>query len=382
MKYYLIAGEASGDLHASHLMASLKREDPSAEFRFMGGDLMAAQGGVCVRHFNEMAYMGFLPVVAHLGTILRARRACKRDIAKWRPDVVILVDYADFNLDIAKFVKTAKAFGGSPPRVFYYISPKIWAWKEWRIKLFRKYVDEMFCILPFEEDFFWKRHRYHVYYAGNPTAGEVRDFRAGYHESRERFCARHGLGFRPIVALLAGSREQEIKNNLPMMVNVARRFGDWQFVVACVPSVDGKIYDDMLRGSPVSKVTGDTYSLLSHSVAALVTSGTATLETCCFGVPQVVLYKTPLPRVSRFVWDNFFRVKYISLVNLIAGKEVVPEMMAEKFSEQAICRELGKILPESPQRREMLKGYDAVAAALGDAVAPDTAAHVMKELMV
>ncbi len=221
-----------------------------------------------------------------------------------------------------------------------------------------------------------------MYYAGNPTAGEVRDFRAGYHESRERFCARHGLGSRPIVALLAGSREQEIKNNLPMMVNVARRFGDWQFVVACVPSVDGKIYDDMLCGLPVSKVTGDTYSLLSHSVAALVTSGTATLETCCFGVPQVVLYKTPLPRVSRFVWDNFFRVKYISLVNLIAGKEVVPEMMAEKFSEKAICRELGKILPPSPQRREMLKGYDAVAAALGDAVAPDTAAHIMKELMV
>ncbi len=377
MKYYLIAGEASGDLHASKLMEALCKNDSSAEFRYYGGDCMKAAGGTCVRHFKEIAYMGFVPVLAHLDVILKARRDCKRDISEWQPDVVILVDYAGFNLNIAKFVKTATVFKGRRPRVFYYISPKIWAWKEGRIKQFRKYVDELFCILPFEKDFFEGKHHYSVHYTGNPTASEVKEFQASYHDCKETFCAKYGLDSRPVIALLAGSRKQEIKDSLPMMARVAERYSGYQFVVAGVSSVDNDFYDRILRGSRVKKVTGATYELLFHAVCALVTSGTATLETCCFNVPQVVMYKTILPRISRFVWDNFFKVKYISLVNLIAGKEVVAEMMAEKFRFELVCRELDKILPGASGRTVMLEEYGNVRAKLGDTPAHDNAAMAM-----
>ncbi len=372
MKYYLVAGEASGDLHASRLMEALEKEDPGAEFRFIGGDRMIAAGGVCVRHFREIAYMGFVPVLTHLGVILSARRQCKKNIAAWWPDAVILVDYAGFNLYMAGYVKTLSKPGAKSPAVFYYISPKIWAWREGRIKLFKKYVDEMFCILPFEKDFFEKKHGFPVHYTGNPTADEVGEFRASYRETDEEFRVRYGLDKRPIVALLAGSRRQEIKDSLPMMLRVAELYRDYQFVVAGVESVAGDFYDGILKGSGVKRITSATYGLLSHSEAALVTSGTATLETCCFGVPQVVLYKTVLPRVSRYVWDRFFSVKYISLVNLIAGCEVVAEMMAEKFTLDGVCRELGKILPGGTGRGAMLEGYGKVMEKLSST----TPAHI------
>lgn len=376
MRYYLIAGEASGDLHASHLMASLKREDPGADFRFIGGDKMTAVGGTRLRHFQKIAYMGFVSVATHLPTILSARKQCKRDILRWMPDAVILVDYAGFNLSIAKFIKTSTAFSRRPA-VYYYISPKIWAWKEGRIKLFRLYVDEMFCILPFEKDFFERKHHYPVHYVGNPTRAEVGEFRKYYNENSQHFRTSHGLDNRPIIALLAGSRRQEIRENLPMMLAVARRFPDYQFVVACVTTVEPSLYDTLLQGSGIKKVTDATYRLLSHATAALVTSGTATLETCLFDVPQVVLYRTPLPRLARLVWDHFFKVKYISLVNLIAGKEVVAEMMAEKFSVEKIYTELERILPGKQERQSMLAGYADVRAKLGTAIAPDNAAKIM-----
>ncbi len=382
MKYYLIAGEASGDLHAAKLMEALQKEDGDAQFRFIGGDNMTAIGGTCTRHFKEIAYMGFVPVAAHIGVILRAQRECRRDIAAWQPDVVILVDYAGFNLKIAEFIKKNAVFAGHTPRVFYYISPKLWAWKEGRIRQFRKYVDELFCILPFETAFFEGRHHYPVHYVGNPTASEVKVFRAAYCETKEAFCNRYGLDSRPIVALLAGSRKQEIKDNLPMMLQVARRYPAFQFVVAQVAAVDDAFYDKYLGASEVRRVAGATYELLCHATAALVTSGTATLETCCFGVPQVVMYKTILPRISRLVWDKFFKVKYISLVNLIADKEVVAEMMAEKFRPKLVCKEFEKILPDSPDRAVMLEEYRNVRAKLGDMSAHDTAARTMRDCLV
>ncbi len=382
MKYYLIVGEASGDLHASHLMTSLMREDSSAEFRFYGGDNMRAVGGTLVQHFKDIAYMGFMPVVMHLSTILRARQRCKRDIVAWQPDVVILVDYADFNLNIAKFIKETDAFTARRPAVYFYISPKIWAWKEGRIRQFREYVDEMFCILPFEKDFFEKKHHYLVHYVGNPTACEVTEFRVQYHGTREQFCERHNLDNKPIIALLAGSRRQEIKDNLPMMVQIASKFPDYEFVVAAVRSVDGAFYDKFLIGSNIHKVEDATYELLSHATSAIVTSGTATLETACFGVPQVVVYKTILPRIVRLVWDNFFGVKYISLVNLIAEREVVAEMFAEKFTFESILSEFEKTLPEGSRRESILADYSLIQTRLGDTIAQDNAAHIMRTLLL
>ncbi len=379
MKYYLVAGEASGDLHASRLMRALRSVDARAEFRFYGGDLMKAEGGECVCHYRDIAYMGFMPVVTHLSTILRARKECKKDIIEWKPDVVILVDYADFNLNVAKFIKTTDGFVGPRPLVFFYISPKIWAWKEWRIRDFRRYVDKMYCILPFEVDFYEGKHNYPVDYVGNPTAEEVRDFQRNYKESEEAFKKRHGLDERPVVALLAGSRWQEVKDNLPMMVSVARKYEGYQFVVAGVTTVAEDLYDKHLTGTGVKRVTGETYALLSHSVAAVVTSGTATLETCCMGVPQVVVYKTVLPRVVRFVWNHFFGVGYISLVNLIAGKEVVAEMFAERFTYEAICEEFEKVLPSGSGREDMMRGYELVMERLGSKVAATETAQSIIE---
>ncbi len=380
MKYYLIAGEASGDLHASHLMRSIKENDPHAVFRFIGGDLMAAEGGEMLWHFKEIAYMGFLPVLMHLKTILMAQRECKRDIMQWKPDAVILVDYAGFNLNIAKFLRKRSIKnknGFFAPAIYYYISPKIWAWKERRIKNFKRDVDEMFCIFPFEVDFFEGKHDYKVHYVGNPTANEVSEFKMSYSETPEQFRQRHGLDERPIIALLAGSRRQEIKDNLPLMVEVAKRVDGYQFVVACAPASEDEYYTPYLEGTDIKKVKGETYALLANSTAALVTSGTATLETCCFNVPQVVLYKTPLPKISRFIWDHFFSVKYISLVNLIAGHEVVPEMMAEKFTVNKVLAQLRNILYGSRGRNVMLSGYFDVHKQIGGTVAPDNAARIM-----
>lgn len=377
MKYYLIVGEASGDLHASRLMRSLKKYDELAEFRFFGGDLMAAEGGTRVKHYKELAYMGFVPVLLHLGTIFSNMKRCKEDIVAWKPDVVILVDYPGFNLNISKFLKKNTLIP-----VYYYISPKIWAWKEWRIKSIKRDVSEMFSILPFEVPFYEQKHKYPVHYVGNPTAQEVAEFRAEYHQTHEEFCRENNLDSRkPIIALLAGSRLQEIKDNLPAMIEVAERFEDYQMVLAGAPSIEDEYYDKFLEGTPVRVVKNKTYQLLSHTTAALVTSGTATLETALFNVPQVVCYETPLPKLIRFAFNHVLKVDYISLVNLVANKEVVPEMFADKFTIDGIANELYKIMPGQPARERMLAEYQEVLRELGSKVAPDEAASIMIDLL-
>lgn len=361
MKYYLIVGEASGDLHASHLMKALLKEDPEAEFRFFGGDMMSAVGGTRVRHYRELAYMGIIAVLLHLRTILRNMAFCKRDIVEWRPDAVILVDYPGFNLKIAKYVHEHTKIP-----VYYYISPKIWAWKEYRIKEIKRNVDELFSILPFEVPFFEQKHHYPIHYVGNPTAEEVRQFRAAYNVSGEEFRRKHGLDERPIIALLAGSRKQEIAGNLPQMIAAARRFGDYQLVLAAAPGIDAEFYDAFIGGSDVHVVRGETYALLSHADTALVTSGTATLETALFRVPQVVCYNTALPKLVGFLRRLVLKVKYVSLVNLIADREVVPELVANTFSEANIAEQLKRLLPDGAARREMLEGYEEVWRKIGE----------------
>nr|WP_295403860.1 lipid-A-disaccharide synthase [uncultured Prevotella sp.] len=378
MKYYFIVGEASGDLHASRLMRSLKKVDEFAEFRFFGGDLMAAEGGTRVKHYKELAYMGFVPVLLHLRTIFSNMKMCKEDIVKWKPDVVILVDYPGFNLNIAKFLKKKTNIPA-----YYYISPKIWAWKEWRIRSIRRDIAEMFSILPFEVPFYEKKHHYPIHYVGNPTAQEVNEFRAGYQQSFEEFCTENQLDtHRPILALLAGSRLQEIKDNLPAMIEVAERFEDFQMVLAGAPSIEDKYYEQFVKGTPVRMVRNKTYQLLSHSTAALVTSGTATLETALFNVPQVVCYETPLPRLVRFAFDHIMSCKHISLVNLIADKEVVQEMFADRFKVDAIADQLYQLLPGMEGRKRMLAEYQVVRERLGNLMAPDEAATIMHGLLV
>lgn len=361
MKYYLIVGEASGDLHASHLMKALLKEDPEAEFRFFGGDMMSAVGGTRVRHYRELAYMGIIAVLLHLRTILRNMAFCKRDIVEWRPDAVILVDYPGFNLKIAKYVHEHTKIP-----VYYYISPKIWAWKEYRIKEIKRNVDELFSILPFEVPFFEQKHHYPIHYVGNPTAEEVRQFRAAYNVSGEEFRRKHGLDERPIIALLAGSRKQEIAGNLPQMIAAARRFGGYQLVLAAAPGIDAEFYDAFIGGSDVHVVRGETYALLSHADTALVTSGTATLETALFRVPQVVCYNTALPKLVGFLRRLVLKVKYVSLVNLIADREVVPELVANTFSEANIAEQLKRLLPDGAARREMLEDYEEVWRKIGE----------------
>ena len=376
MKYYLIVGEASGDLHASHLMASLRKEDAQADFRFFGGDMMSAVGGTCVKHYRELAYMGFVPVLLHLRTISKNMSMCKQDILNWQPDVVILVDYPGFNLKIAKFVHEQTNIP-----VYYYISPKIWAWKEWRIKEIKRNVNELFSILPFEVPFFEEKHHYPIHYVGNPTADEVRQFKDEYHETFEQFVTRNNLENKPIIALLAGSRKQEIKDNLPAMIEAVSDLSDYQLVLAGAPSIDDDYYAKYIQGTLVRLVHQDTFALLSHATAALVTSGTATLETALFNVPQVVCYETPLPHLIRFCFNHIIKVKYISLVNLIADKEIVKELLADKFKVSLIKDELVKLLPGNPSRQKMLDEYQEVRRALGDSVAPDNAARLMVQLL-
>lgn len=378
MKYYLIAGEASGDLHASRLMQSLRRVDGEADFRFFGGDLMSAAGGTRVRHYRDLAYMGFVPVLLHLRTIFRNMAFCKRDITEWHPDVVILVDYPGFNLDIAKFLHAKTSIP-----VYYYISPKIWAWKEYRIKNIKRDVSELFSILPFEVPFFEGKHGYKIHYVGNPTADEVSGFLKTYTDSYGEFCSKNALDSRrPVIALLAGSRKQEIKDNLPAMIEAASRFADkYQLVVAGAPSISADYYARFISGQPVKIVYGQTYELLAHSRAAVVTSGTATLETALFNVPQVVCYETPIPKVIAFLRKHLLKVRYISLVNLIADREVVRELVADTFSVDNIAAELSRLLPDGTYRNSMLDGYAEVRRKLGDRIAPDNAAEIMVRLL-
>ena len=393
MKYYLIAGEASGDLHASHLMRALQEEDKEAEFRFFGGDLMAAVGGTRVKHYRELAYMGFIPVLLHLPTILRNMKMCKCDIAEWQPDAVILVDYPGFNLDIAKFVHRWKAHStlslhtphstfntSHSTKVYYYIAPKIWAWKEYRIKRIKRDVDKLYSILPFEKEFFEGKHHYPIEYVGNPTAQEVREYLMkspstfNTPHSHSTFNTPHST---KTIALLAGSRKQEIKDNLPAMLQATRELAaDYQLVIAGAPGIEHDYYDQFVKDYQVQVVYDQTYDLLNQAHAALVTSGTATLETCCFGVPQVVCYNTPLKPFIGLMRRLVLKVKYVSLVNLIANREVVPELVAERFSVDAIRNHLSDILEGSARQRQ-LDGYKEVEQALGVEVAPQRAARLM-----
>ena len=379
MKYYLIAGEASGDLHAAHLMAALRKEDSEAQFRFFGGDKMQEEGGTMVAHYSQLAFMGFIPVLLHLPTILRYLRLCKQDIVAWQPDVVILVDYPGFNLKVAAFVRQHTDIP-----VFYYIAPKLWAWKEYRIKNIRRDVDELFSILPFEKAFFEGKHHYPIHYVGNPTADEVTDFLASYPNTDNTFqqSLDDGKASLPIIALLAGSRRQEIKDNLPAMLKATLPMtDDYRIIVAGAPNIDSDFYRKIIGDLPVEIVHGRTYELLANATAALVTSGTATLETALFGVPQVVCYKTPLPHLISFLRRHLIKVPYISLVNLIADSEVVTELVAHTFTLDNIRNELSSILPGGNRRSEMLEGYEKVREAIGQPGAPANAARKMVNLL-
>lgn len=372
MKYFIVAGEASGDLHGSNLMAALKQIDKEADFRYFGGDLMAAQGGTLIKHYRELAFMGFIPVLLNLRTIMRNMKMCREEITAHNPDVVILIDYPGFNLKIAKYISTKTKIP-----VYYYISPKVWAWKEWRVKSFKKYVDEMFCILPFEVGFF-KKHDYHVNYVGNPTVDAVAQYRDEHkNDTREKFVAENQLSEKPVIALLAGSRRQEIKDNLPAMLEAIKGFSSHQAVIAGAPGIEHDFYKQYIGSHNCRIIFGQTYRLLDNAEAALVTSGTATLETSLFRVPQVVCYETPLPRLVYWAFKHILHTPYISLVNLIAGKTIVQELFAKFFSVESIRNEAGKLLNDSGYRKKMLQGYEQVISILGKPGASGEAARLM-----
>lgn len=369
MKYYLVAGEASGDLHASHLMSEIKKNDPEADFRFFGGDLMAAQGGTLVKHYRQMAFMGFIAVIKNLRTVLRNMSECKRDIKNYSPDAVILVDYPGFNLKIAKYVKTKL---GIPTH--YYIAPKIWAWKEYRIKSIKKYVDYMYSILPFEVEYF-NGLGYNVDYVGNPTVDELAK-RDNIDETFEQFTLANGLSNKPIISLIAGSRVGEIKNSLPRMIEAVEGMNEYQFVVAGAPSIEPQLYNEIIGDRPIKVVYGKTYRLMQQATAALVTSGTATLETALIGVPQVVCYYVAGGKFSYKLFEKILNVKYVSLVNLITNSEVVKELLACYFTPENTRVELEKILQPS-YREKMQNGYALMRSRLGAVGAPRHAAKVM-----
>lgn len=371
MKYYLIAGEASGDLHASNLMHSIKKIDGKAAFRFFGGNLMLEQGGMLVKHYRELAFMGVIPVIMNARTILNNLKLCKQDIAQYKPDAVILVDYPGFNLKIAKYVKTKLHIP-----VFYYISPKVWAWKEYRVKSFKKYVDKMLCILPFEVDFF-KKHNYAVEYVGNPTVDAVAN-RPNKDETLNSFILEHHLPEKPIIALLAGSRKREIEQNLPSMLEAVSGFtGNYQIIIAGAPGIDSDFYDPIIERREIRVIFNQTYRILAQSRAALVTSGTATLETALLDIPQVVCYKTAFPKLSYWGFKNLLHTPYISLVNLICKKEVVKELFAKLFSVETIRAELQMLLFDNDYRQNMLRNYGEMQAILGKPGASDHAASVI-----
>jgi lipid-A-disaccharide synthase len=363
LKYYLIAGERSGDMHASNLMKQLKNQDPEAEFRFWGGEQMQAVGGELVTHYREMAFMGFVEVAASIFKISTFLKQCKQDILAWKPDVVILVDYAGFNVRIAKFAK-ANGF-----RTFYYISPKIWAWNQGRVHGIKKAVDRMFVIMPFEQEFY-RRFDYETDYIGNPVSDSV-----NAHTVSPDFLQRNGLGGKPIVAVLPGSRKQEIENMLRIMLQVMPDFPDHQFVVAGVSTFSPEFYAQFTQGTNIKILYEQTYDLLSHAEAALVTSGTATLETALFNVPQIVCYKTSA--VSYAIGKMVIKVKYISLVNLIAGKEVVKELIQDELNPKNISGELQKLLFDKTYRQNQLDGYAEIKQKLGTANTAEQAAKLM-----
>ena len=380
MKYYLIAGEASGDLHASRLMRELKQRDPHAQFRFYGGDAMKAEGGVLVCHYSQLAYMGFVQVALHLREILTGMSRCKQDIAAYQPDAIILVDYPGFNLGIAKWVKKKLS-----AKVFYYISPKIWAWKEYRLKDIRKYVDCMLSILPFEVDYY-KKHDYDVTYVGNPTVDELEPLRKE-NCSREAFCFAHDLNLnQPIIAILAGSRKAEVMGNLPIMLDAAIRFTCHQVVIAGAPGLSADFYKPILDRfravPPVKIVFGETYDLLRSAQVAAVTSGTATLETAFLNVPQVVCYQFRGGKLAYKIMEFALRrIRYVSLVNLLLDSPAVVELLGPYLTANRLYAELSRIEDDCADRRAMLAEYERMRTILGAPGAPERAADAISRFL-
>ena len=356
MRYYLIAGEASGDLHGSMLIKGIKQQDPAAEFRFWGGDLMAAEAGAPVKHFRELAFMGFIEVLMNIRTVLGNIRFCKKDIAQWQPDVVVLIDYPGFNFRIAEFAHNMGI------KVFYYIAPKVWAWKEGRVKRIQRNVDKLFVIFPFEIEYFKKFH-IDAYYTGNPLIDSVGTKMAAL-PSIEVFKAEHGLDERPILTLLSGSRRQEISKCLPTMAKLADKFPNFQVVVAGAPSLTIDDYNQTVGELPIKIVFGKTYELLAFAQAAAVVSGTATLEAALIGTPQVVCYQAS--PISYYIAKMFIKVRYISLVNLIMDKPVVKELIQHDFTLEKISDELNQLLYDSPSRSQMLDEYRQLRTMLGE----------------
>ena len=370
MKYFLIAGEASGDLHASHLIESLKQQDPQAKFRFLGGDLMEAQAGAQpIIHYRDMAYMGFMDVVKHLGKILGFLGTARHAIDEWHPDAVVLVDYPSFNLKVAKFAHNLGI------KVHYFISPKVWVWKEWRVKDIRRYVDRMYCILPFEPDWY-KERGYEATYVGNPTVQEVahaiKDF-----PDFPRFIEQNGLSDRPIIALVPGSRVREIRDNLPLMLEAAARHPEYQAVIAGAPGIDDSLYHEVMGDKAVPVLRDATYPLVYHSRAALVTSGTATLETALLGTPQVACYRFNGSKWSYNFYRRLLSGKYVTLPNLILNELLIPELLMHHCTVDTIDSHLTALLGDTPARAAQLDGYHRLATTLGTNVCTTTAAHLI-----
>jgi len=367
MKYYIIAGEASGDLHAAKLMTGIKARDEQAEFRCWGGEKMQEAGGTIVKNYRELAFMGFTEVILNIRTVLQNISFCEEDITTWLPDAVILVDYPGFNMRIAKFAK-GKGF-----KVFYYIAPQIWAWKKYRIHELHRNADLVFVVLPFEKDFHTS-YGYHAEFTGHPLPDSM-DLNAKIDETA--FRKANNLGKKPIIALVPGSRKQELKRILPHMLKITERFSDYQFVIAAVDSLGEKFYAKQIENYPVKLVFGQTYDLLRVSRAAAVKSGTVTLETAMLGVPEVVCYKFGL--LSALAAGLVVNVKYISLVNLILDRKAVAELIQFKFTPDALSRELALILPDGDARTRMMNDYNDLRKLVGPPGASDRAAALMVE---
>lgn len=368
MKYYVIAGEASGDLHGSNLLKGLKKVDADAEFRCWGGGLMQQQGAKIVKHYKETAIMGFFEVLKNLRKIKGFLSECKKDIQDYNPDVVILIDYPGFNLRIAEFTKSIGL------KTFYYISPKIWAWKESRIKKIKAFVDKMFVIFPFEIDYFNDKHNYSVEYAGNPLLDAVQE-KIDESGDLNEFIAKNKLEDKPIIGILAGSRQQEIDRNLEIMLDIIPYYPDYQFVIAAAPSIEHSYYNRFTEGNNVKVVFNQTYDTLKHSTAALVTSGTATLETALFNIPQVVCYRAG--NISYFIAKQIVKLDYISLVNLIMDQEVVKELIQFDMNSKDLKLQLDKVLPEGESREKMLDDYKKLRKVLGGTGASERVAKLM-----
>lgn len=369
----MIAGEASGDLHAANVIKSLKKLDSSAEIRFFGGDLMAKEAGHDPElHYDRMNVMGFSEVIRKLPVIMRNLKQAKALLREFRPDALILVDYPGFNLKMAKFAHKLNI------PVHYFISPKVWAWKEWRVKKIRRYVNRMYSILPFEVGFY-KKHNYEVTYVGNPSVQEIA-WSIGHIPPKKHFMERQGLDDpRPIIALLPGSRRGEIRNNLPLMIAAAKRFPDFQYVVGAAPAVPEKFYREIAQDPGLKVVFGATHTLLKYSQAAVVTSGTATLETALIGTPQVVVYRANGVKLSYKIMEKLLKVKYVSLPNLIVGNSIVPELLVHNCTVESIARDLSPLLQPSPRRDWQIAGYRTMQRKLGNSVASEYVAELIAD---